>query len=78
MPFCEKLKQLRISAGLTQHSIAQQLQITDRSYQNYEYGKREPNIVTLIHISFILNVSLDDLLCKEEYQNLLSASVDES
>lgn len=76
MSFHEKLKNLRISSGLTQHYMAEQLRITDRSYQNYEYGKREPNIETLIQISFILNVSLDELLCRNDYLKSHEASVD--
>lgn len=78
MKFNEKLKELRISKGLSQHFIAKQLNINDRSYQNYEYGKREPNIETLIQLSSILNVSLDDLLCREDVLQSLSTSVDES
>ncbi len=67
MQFNKKLKELRISKGLTQHFMAEQLQINDRSYQNYEYGKREPDIESLITLSIILDVSLDDLLCRDDY-----------
>ena len=56
MLFNEKLRELRTAKGFSQHSIAQQLQINDRSYQNYEYGTREPNIETLILLSSILCV----------------------
>ena len=78
MQFCEKLKDLRVSKGLTQHYMAKQLQITDRSYQNYEYGKREPDIKSLILLSAILNVSLDELLCRDDCLNSHGVSVDES
>ncbi len=67
MLFNEKLKELRVSKGLSQHFMAEQLNINDRSYQNYEYGKREPNIETLIRLSSILDVSLDDLLCRDDF-----------
>ena len=77
MQFHEKLKELRISKGLTQHFLADQLQINDRSYQNYEYGKREPDIKSLILLSSILNVSLDELLCRNDYLKSLGVSVDE-
>ena len=77
MQFHEKLKELRISKGLTQHSMAEQLKINDRSYQNYEYGKREPDIKSLILLSAILSISLDDLLCRDDYLNSLEASSDE-
>lgn len=77
MKFHEKLKELRITNGLSQHFMAEHLKINDRSYQNYEYGKREPNIETLILISAILHVSLDELLCREDYLRSHGVSVDE-
>ena len=77
MQFHEKLKELRISKGLTQHSMAEQLKINDRSYQNYEYGKREPDIKSLILLSSILSISLDDLLCRDDYLNSLEVPVGE-
>lgn len=77
MKFNEKLKEIRVSKGLSQHFIAEKLSINDRSYQNYEYGKREPNIETLIRLSAILDVSLDNLLCREDVLQSLEVSSDE-
>jgi len=77
MLFNEKLRELRTAKGFSQHYIAQQLQINDRSYQNYEYGTREPNIETLILLSSILCVSLDELLCRNDYLQSHGVSVDE-
>ena len=77
MQFHEKLKELRISKGFTQHSMAEQLKINDRSYQNYEYGKREPDIKSLILLSSILSISLDDLLCRNDYLDSLEVPVGE-
>lgn len=77
MKFNEKLRQLRIEKGFSQHSIAQQLQINDRSYQNYEYGTREPNIETLIRLSAIFQISLDELLCRDDFLQSHEVSVDE-
>lgn len=77
MQFHEKLKELRISNGFSQHYVAEQLHINDRSYQNYEYGKREPNIETLIILSAIFRVSLDELLCRDDFLKSLGVFVDE-
>lgn len=77
MQFYEKLRELRISSGFTQHAMAEQLKINDRSYQNYEYGKREPDIKTLILLASILNVSLDELLCRDDYLKFREVSSDE-
>ena len=78
MKFHEKLKELRVSKGLSQHFIAEHLQINDRSYQNYEYGTREPDIKSLIILSAILEVSLDELLCRKDYLDSLAISSGES
>lgn len=77
MKFHEKLKELRVSNGLSQHFIAEHLQINDRSYQNYEYGEREPNIETLIRLSAILDVSLDELLCRDDFLQSREVYADE-
>ncbi len=76
--FNKKLKSIRQDRGLTQKQIANKLGISMRAYQHYEAGTREPNIETLIQLSSILNVSLDDLLCREDVLQSLSTSVDES
>lgn len=60
--FSERLKALRIKNQVTQKEIAEYLNIKTNAYQNYEYGKREPNIDNLIKISNYLNVSADYLL----------------
>ncbi len=77
MKFNEKLKQLRISSGFTQVEIAKKLGITDRAYQRYEYGEREPNFNILLKLSIIFNVSLDALLCREDYLKEHADNVDE-
>ena len=77
MKFNEKLKHLRLSNGFTQIAIAKKLGITDRAYQRYEYGEREPNFDILLKLSIIFNVSLDDLLCREDYLKEHEAVVDE-
>ncbi|RGC22793.1 XRE family transcriptional regulator [Hungatella hathewayi] len=77
MLFHEKLRELRVAKGFSQHFVAQQLRINDRSYQNYEYGKREPNIDTLILLSAIFKVSLDELLCRDDFLKSHEVCVDE-
>ena len=42
MQFYEKLKELRMSKELTQHYMAEQLQINDRSYQNMNTENGNP------------------------------------
>lgn len=77
MEFNQKLRESRTAANLTQKDIAKKLNISERAYQHYEGGSREPNIKTLIRLSAILNVSLDELLCRDDFLQSHGVSVDE-
>ena len=68
MQFNEKLKLTRKSVHMTQRHVAELLGISERAYQHYEMGTREPNIEMLLRLSILLNVSLDDLLCRADYK----------
>ena len=69
MKFNEKLKELRLSKGYSQYYMSNLLGINARSYQNYEYGNREPNLSTLMRLAAIFEVSLDELLCFDDFLN---------
>ncbi len=60
--FSEKLKLTRQQHNLTQKNIADFLEISERSYQNYEYGNREPNFNNTVKIADYFNCSIDYLL----------------
>ena len=60
--FGKRLREARISAGLTQQDLADDLGITLRNYQRYEYGDTEPSLSSLVTISISLNTSVDHLL----------------
>ncbi len=77
MIFNEKLKSVRQMSKHTQHDVANHLGISDRAYQHYELGTREPNLETLLKISLYFNVSLDDLLCRQDFIDSHEVSVDE-
>lgn len=74
MKFNEKLKESRLSKGKTQKQMAELLSMATNAYQRYELGTSEPNIQKLLKISVILDVSLDELLCRDDF---LSKYVDE-
>ena len=54
-----KLKEIRISKGLTQQDIAEYLDCDPSVYCRYENGKRIPPIDVLIKLSKYLGVSID-------------------
>ena len=57
--FSKNLKDLRLKANLTQAQIAQELDITQQSYQKWESGKSKP---TLEMFSDFFGVSIEELL----------------
>ena len=77
MLFHERLKELRKKSSYTQKQLAQILGMEPNAYQNYEYGKREPNISKLLQLAVTFNVSLDDLLCLDDFKKSLEEPSDE-
>lgn len=61
-----RLKQLRQSKRLTQADLAQQLEITPRTYQYYEVDKVVPPLETVLSLARFYDVSLDYLLALSE------------
>lgn len=62
MAFPKKLKALRIENELTQDELGEKLYLSRTSISNYEIGKNEPNIKTIIAISDLFNITTDELL----------------
>lgn len=60
--FSERLSEMRKLRGVTQKALATHLGISENAYQNYEYGKREPNYNTLAELCRVLEVSADYLI----------------
>lgn len=58
----ERLKDLRISKGLSQKQLSSEIGVSDRNYQRYEYGEREPVASTLIALADYFDVSIDYLV----------------
>ena len=45
--------------------------------RQYEQGTREPNIEKILKLAILFNVSLDDLMCLEDFKSFLSTASDE-
>ena len=61
-----KLKEARLQAGLTQENVAEEIQVTRQTISNWETEKSFPDIVSVIKLSTLYNISLDKLLKGEE------------
>ena len=60
----ERIKQLRIRAGLTQQELAKYLQIHQTTYSDYELGKLNVPVAVLHKLADYYCVSVDYLLCR--------------
>lgn len=60
------LKEIRKAKGISQDKAAEDLGISLRAYQNYEYGAREPNLEMLNKLADYFEVTVDYLLGREK------------
>ncbi len=61
----ERIKQLRKNNGISQDKLAKVLGYGYTAVVNYESGRNEPSIYTLIKIADYFDVSIDYLLGRE-------------
>ena len=59
MSIGERLKQLRINAGLSQKDVAESLEMSKPIISQYESDQRKPSLSKLIKFSRFYNASLD-------------------
>ena len=62
MELGEKLKQARAAAGLTQEQVAEALLVTRQTISNWENGRTYPDIESVVRLSEVYALSLDELL----------------
>ena len=63
----ENIKKYRLANGLTQKQLGNMLGLAEITIRQYENNKREPSFERLYQIADILNISITDLMNKEEY-----------
>ena len=62
MEIGKKLKNARIEAGLTQEKAAGKIDVSRQTISNWENEKSYPDIISVIALSDLYSVSLDELL----------------
>lgn len=62
MEIGKKLKDARTEAGLTQEKVAEKIMVSRQTVSNWENGKSLPDIASILKLSVLYQVSLDDLL----------------
>jgi len=61
----ERLKRCRANANLTQLQVSEKLHVSRKTISGWENGHSYPDTTSLVKISDIYNVSVDDLLRDE-------------
>ncbi len=62
MEIGEKLKSARADSGLTQERVAEEIGVSRQTISNWENEKSYPDIVSVIKLSDLYSISLDELL----------------
>lgn len=65
MDFANRLRELRMSKGLSQGDLANKLGVSKSRISMYEVGSRQPDFEMLERIADYFNVDIDYLLGKE-------------
>lgn len=63
----ERLNKIRKNRAIKQQKMANSINVALRTYQEYEEGSRKPKLETLVKIGDVLDVSVDYLLCRDEF-----------
>ena len=62
MEISERLKQARTVSGMTQEQVAENIMVSRVTLSHWENGKTLPDIASLISLSDLYQISLDELL----------------
>jgi transcriptional regulator with XRE-family HTH domain len=62
MEISEKLKEARQNSGMTQEDVANKIMVSRVTVSHWENGKSLPDIVSLISLSDLYSISLDELV----------------
>ena len=65
--FGKNLRYLRLSNNMTQKDLSTELHTSHQSVSNYERGQRFCNLDTLVQVSELFDISIDDFLKKKLY-----------
>ena len=66
MEIGKKLKDARLHSGLTQEKVAEELNVSRQTISNWENEKSYPDTISVIGLSNLYSISLDDLLKGDE------------
>ena len=62
MEIGKKLKDARMKSGFTQETVAEKINVSRQTISNWENEKSYPDFISVIALSDLYSISLDDLL----------------
>ncbi len=62
MEICKRLKEARKNTGMTQEQVTERIMVSRVTLSHWENGKSLPDIASLINLSNLYNISLDELV----------------
>ena len=74
--FNDRLRATRIYRNITQQKTADAINMPLRHYQKYESGDARPTYEGLVAIAEFLDVSIDFLLCRDDFLQKNGIKVD--
>lgn len=60
------LKTRRLACGYTQTQIAEMIGVKQNTYSDWECGTKRPSVEAVSMLAFVLNCTVNDLLCAAE------------
>ena len=66
MEIGKKLKDARMKSGFTQETVAERINVSRQTISNWENEKSYPDIISVIELSSLYSISLDELLKGDE------------
>ena len=66
MEIGKKLEDARMKSGFTQETVAERINVSRQTISNWENEKSYPDIISVIELSSLYSISLDDLLKGDE------------
>lgn len=67
MEIGKKLKNARLQKGFTQEAVAEKIQVSRQTISNWENEKSYPDIVSVVNLSNLYDISLDELLKEDKH-----------
>lgn len=67
MEIGKKLKSVRLQKGFTQEAVAEKIQVSRQTISNWENEKSYPDIVSIVNLSNLYDISLDELLKEDKH-----------